>query len=244
MNPDPKILFLYSAPRGGHKSCADAIRATFKNLYGDSIQTAGQDISSSLSPILGPLVTRTYFEMLRLTPQIWNFIYDNPDIEQATRELRRFFNSLNGSKLTEFIRKHRPSALVCTHALPCGVAAEQKKKGICSLPLIAVITDFAVHRYWTCPEVDLFIVSNKQSEKTLRSRGIPQRKIKIFGIPTSATAKTNPDDAKRKLGLDPSKPCVMLMGGTRIRAHPRTCTRPSFHPPVSTGHRRAGSTKI
>lgn len=218
-NPRPEednVLFLYAANGGGHKECADAIAKTLA-ARDPSRGGVGLDAITYLYPILGPVIAKTYFEILKYTPQIWNFLYDNPDIESVTRELRELFSFLDNSKLKTLLTQYRPAAFVCTHAIPCGLIAQQKKKGKCSLPLVGVVTDFAVHSYWIYPEVDLYVVANRQSEETLLARGVPGSKIKVCGIPTDPefNFKTDRRLARARLGLDPNKPVVLVMGGAR-----------------------------
>ncbi|OGR82014.1 MAG: hypothetical protein A2902_02300 [Elusimicrobia bacterium RIFCSPLOWO2_01_FULL_64_13] len=214
---EERILFLYVFPKGGHKECADAVRSALGALPGRGVITAGIDAITSLYPILGPLIAKTYLELIRYTPQIWDFLYDNPDVEELTREIRQLFNLFNAPKLKSLIAEFRPSAFVCTHAIPCGVIAEQKKRGNCRLPLIGVVTDYDVHRYWAYPEVDLYIVANEESKRTLVSRGVQEERVQVRGIPVdpSFARRTDRRTAREKLGFDPDRPLVLLMGGSR-----------------------------
>jgi len=210
-----KILFLYSSPNGGHKECANSVRKVIQQNH-PSIQTYSIDTISYFYPLLGTLIAKTYLEVLRYTPQIWNYLYDNPDIEEMSREIRQLFNLFNAQKLKSFLKEFQPSAIVCTHAIPCGTLAQQKKKGNISLPLIAIITDFAVHSYWIYPEVDLYIVANQESVKILTNRGILPSRIKVCGIPIDPDFSKNikSTEARKKLGLDPEKFTVLIMGGS------------------------------
>lgn len=210
-----KIVFLYAAPHSGHKACADAVRRAMEMKF-PQVHTAGTDVITKLSPILGRIVATTYHEILKYTPQLWNFLYDNPEIEELTKELREIFHFLNAPKLKTILKEYQPTALVCTHAIPCGVIAEQKKRGNCDLPLIAIVTDFAVHSYWVFPEVDLYIVANEFCKKKLIAKRISENKIQVSGIPVepSFSQKTEEREARKKFGLELGKPVVLLMGGS------------------------------
>lgn len=211
-----RVLFLYASPRSGHKSCADAIRKTLAQAYPD-VETTEQDTLSTLYPTLGPLLEKTYLEILKRTPQIWDFLYDNPDIEEITREFRQLFSFFNQPKVQHLLDDSEATAVVCTHAIPCGVIADQKRRGLCKLPLVAVVTDFAIHSYWIRPEVDLYLVANEESRRTLLNRGIAPSKVKVTGIPIAPgfKSKISPREARRALRLDEGRPAILLMGGTR-----------------------------
>lgn len=213
---DPRLLFLYASPDSGHKACADALRRAVR-LAEPDVETEGVDTVSSVFPVLGKLVSKAYLEIVKRTPQIWSLLYDNPEIEQATRELRQLFNSMNASKFEALRERYRPSAYVCTHAVPCGLIAEQKRKGNCGEPLVAVITDFAVHSYWIDPEVDLYIAPNEACRKTLVERGVPAGRIEVCGIPIDPVFERRAPkaEARENLGLNSDAPVILVMGGAR-----------------------------
>lgn len=177
----------------------------------------GLDAIGYLYPFLGSLIERTYVEILKHTPQIWDYLYDNPDIAEITREIRQLFSFLDTPKFKSLLAEFRPDAFVCTHALPSGLIAEQKRRGNCDLPLTAIVTDYEVHSYWAHPQVDLYLVANENSKESLIARGVPKEKIKVSGIPVAAafSSKIPKKEAKKNLGLDSSKPAILVMGGTR-----------------------------
>lgn len=211
-----RVLFLYASPNSGHRACADALRKSLGAVF-PGIETAGADAVSVLYPTLGPLIEKTYLEILKHTPQIWSFLYDNPEIEEITREFRQLFSFFNTPKVKGMITDHEPSVIVCTHAVPCGIVAEQKRRGTVRVPLVAVVTDFAVHSYWVYPEVDLYIVANEESRRTLAARGIEASRIQVTGIPVDPafSEKRIVREARQELGLDENAPAVLLMGGAR-----------------------------
>src|SRR3989344_2473193 len=210
-----KVVFLYSTPQGGHKECADAVREALARS--PEVQTVGLDAIGYLYPFLGPLIEKTYVEILKHTPQIWDYLYDNPDIAEITREIRQFFSFLDTPKFKSLLSDTRPDAFVCTHALPSGLIAEQKRRGNCHLPLIAVVTDYEVHSYWAHPQVDRYLVANENSKASLITRGVAGEKIRVTGIPVKAAfSQVIPKArAKERSGLDPARPAILVMGGTR-----------------------------
>ncbi len=193
------------------------MRAAFEQSRNREVKTLGLDAIRYLYPLLGSIIAKTYLEIIKYTPQIWDFLYDNPDIAEVTREIRQLFSFLDTPKLKALLTEHSPDAFVCTHAVPCSLIAEQKRRGNCKLPLIAIVTDFDVHSYWAHPEVNCYIVANEKSRKTLIARGIAGQKIKVCGIPVDPgfAKKTSKADARKKLGLDPRKSVVLIMGGER-----------------------------
>ncbi len=186
------------------------------SLLAPEWETFGVDAFSYAYPTIGKLVARTYLEMLRHTPQVWNYLYDNPDVESATREIREVLNAISWPKMKELLLRHAPQAVVCTQAVPCSVFAAEKRRRELDIPLIAVVTDFAIHSYWVYPEVDLYCVASEDSKKELVRHGIEARRIAVTGIPISPRFLRNvpKEQARIQMRLDPHKPTILVMGGS------------------------------
>jgi len=211
-----KILFLYISASSGHQRAADAIREAVGHIFPDW-ETIGVDSFIYAYPNIGKLISGAYLEMLRRTPMLWDFVYDNPDVELATREARELLNLISAQKLKSLLKKNNPKAIVCTQAVPCSVFAAEKRRGKLTIPLIAVVTDFAVHSYWIYPEVDLYCVPSEEVRRTLIKQGISASKITVTGIPISpAFLRRVPKEQMRaRLKLDSGKPVLLIMGGSQ-----------------------------
>ncbi len=211
-----RILFLYISPSSGHQHAAEAVREGL-SLLAPTWETFGIDSFSYAYPTIGRLIARTYLEVLRYTPILWDYLYDNPDVEAATREIRELLNVMSGSKMKSILKRFTPDALVCTQAVPCSVFAAEKRRGKVRVPLIAVVTDFAVHSYWVYPEVDLYCVASEEVCRQLIRHGVPVSKIAVTGIPISPRfmQRHTKAQARRHLGLDPLRPTLLIMGGSQ-----------------------------
>jgi len=82
-----RVLFLYISMSSGHQRAANAVEEAL-SLLAPTWETSGVDAFSFAYPTIGKLIARTYLEILRHTPVLWDFVYDNPDVETATREIR------------------------------------------------------------------------------------------------------------------------------------------------------------
>src|SRR4051812_6273318 len=119
-----RVLFLYISPSSGHQHAADATREAL-SLLEPSWQTHGIDSFTYAYPKIGKLIARAYLEVLRRTPALWNYVYDNPDVETATREIRDILNLISGQKIKTLMQTYNPDAIVCTQAVPCSVFAAE-----------------------------------------------------------------------------------------------------------------------
>lgn len=211
-----RVLFLYISASSGHQRAAEAIREALA-LIVPRWDGVCIDTFAYAYPTLGRLLSRTYLEVLRLTPALWDFIYDNPDVETATREARELVNLISGQKLQKLVREHAPAAIVCTQAAPCSVLAAEKRRGKLPIPLLAVVTDFAVHRYWTHKEVDLYCVPSEEVRRALAKQGISASRIAVTGIPISPLflQRTAKPSLMTRLRLDSQRPTLLIMGGSQ-----------------------------
>jgi processive 1,2-diacylglycerol beta-glucosyltransferase len=211
-----RVLFLYISMSSGHQRAANAIEEAL-SLLAPSWETSGVDAFSFAYPTIGKLIARTYLEILRHTPVLWDFVYDNPDVETATREIREVLNLISRRKMRSLIKTHNPAALVCTQAVPCSVFAAEKRNGKLHIPLIAVITDFAIHSYWVHPEVDLYCVASEEARRYLIHQGLSASKIAVTGIPISPSflQRFPREQVRAELDLDPNRPTVLVMGGSQ-----------------------------
>src|SRR4051812_18730748 len=104
-----RLLFFYISPSSGHQHAADALREAL-GLLEPSWETFGVDCFSYAYPKIGKLIARGYMEVLRRTPTLWNYVYDNPDVETATREIRDLLNVITAPKMVALVERHAPKA--------------------------------------------------------------------------------------------------------------------------------------
>lgn len=173
------------------------------------------DAGHQTFPFLGKVVNKMYLQMLKSAPFIWEFLYDNPDVEEATQGARELLRLAGSLKLKKMLKKYRPAAVVCTQAMPAIAMAAEKRSGRLKAPLVCVITDFAVHTYWLHPEVDLYLVGHDDVKKEMIRRGIAAERIRVTGIPIrpSFGETVNMEEARHKLRLNPHKKTLLIMGG-------------------------------
>ena len=213
--PIPKrVLFCYISPASGHRRAAEAVMSVLRHGH-PPIDCEGVNSISYAKPVLGKLVSKLYLQVLKFAPQLWDFLYDNPHIEKATRDLRELLNMFNTRRIAEVLRGFRPRCLVCTQAVPVGLLAALKERGKIKLPLVGVLTDFGVHNYWISPQVDLYLVPSEEVRRKMIRVGVSESRIRVTGIPIDPHFGLPGDKRAERLalGLAPHRPTVLVMGG-------------------------------
>jgi processive 1,2-diacylglycerol beta-glucosyltransferase len=211
-----KVLLLYISEYSGHHCASIAIEKVLHDLEPD-ITTLNINSFNYTNPILEKVINRAYMGVVRRTPELWDYLYDNPNVVRNTQKLRDAIHRFNTGKLKTLIDEVRPDAIVCTQAFPCGMIADYKKSLGLTIPLIGVLTDYAPHSYWVYNNVDMYVVPSVETGRKLVDNGIDPRRVEAFGIPIDAKFQSVHDRSAicRRLGLDPDVPTVLIMGGTQ-----------------------------
>ena len=211
-----RILFLYLTKHSGHYSAAVAVESAMRGLD-VPLESMLLDSFSHANPVLSKVTLRAYLAALKTAPEIWEWMYDNPEFKVRTAKIRELLNRGNSRKLQKLLKEFAPDAIVCTQAFACGVMASWKRvTGLKKPLLVGVLTDFVAHRYWADPNVDLYVAPSEETRQKLIGQGVLPERVKAFGIPTNDRFQQPVDKAAviKSLGLKPDLPKILVMGGS------------------------------
>jgi len=209
-----RIILMYISEVSGHRSATLAIEKAIKQLHPDT-EILNINAFNYTNPISEKVINRIYMEVIKRTPKIWDYLYDNPSVVKGLENIKQHIHKSNSPKLKKLFDKFNPDLVVCTQAFPCGMVADFKKTYGVNLPLVAVLTDYIPHSYWVYNEVDYYITPSEEVSARLEKKGVKAFKIKSYGIPFDSkfNQKLNNEDIFCKLKLNPHKPVVLIMGG-------------------------------
>jgi len=94
--------------------------------------------------------------------------------------------------------------------------AEYKRKIDPLLPVLAIVTDFAVHPFWIYANVDAYAVATPEMGDMLVARGVKRERILVSGIPVDnrfARPRLTGAELREELGLPADRRVVLMMGG-------------------------------
>jgi len=209
-----RFLLMHVTPRSGHHRASQAIERTVARL--DPLaHVASVDAFDYTSRLVRWAISRTYFSLIRHQPDVWEYLYDNPAVHTHVQRLRTLLHRYQATKLRRLLETVRPDAIACTQAYPCGMVADFKKHHGLATPLIGVLTDYAPHLYWFHETVDVYVVPSDQVKQRFLTRGIPESRVKVLGIPIDLRFAERSDRAAtaRRFGLDLARPILLIMGG-------------------------------
>lgn len=211
-----RILYLYLTKHSGHYAAAVGVDEAVRRSD-NRVESMLLDSFSHANPVLSKVTLRAYLAALKAAPEIWEWMYDNPDFKERTKRIRELLNRGNSRKLQSIMRDFNPDIVVCTQAFACGVMASWKAATGNRRPkLVGVLTDFVAHRYWAHDQVDLYVAPNAETKQTLVSQGVDADRVQVTGIPVNDRylSAVEKDDVYRMLGLKPGLPLILVMGGS------------------------------
>src|SRR3989338_1435470 len=177
-----RILLMYVHEYSGPHRAALVLEKSFKALY-PKTECQVIDALRYAPPVLEPFDRRTYLQIIKRSPEVWERLYDNPWVLKNAENLRRAIHQSDSHKFKRLLDQFHPDAVVCTQAFPCGVMSHYKSSFGYSIPLYAVLTDFSPHSYWILNEVDRFFVATNEAKEWLCENAVLRGRISVTGIP-------------------------------------------------------------
>lgn len=208
------ILLAYISDVSGHRSAAAAIEKALK-LIEPETQILSVNLFNYTNPYSEKFINHLYTLVIKQMPQIWEYLYDNPNVVKSTKYAKNIIHKFNSKKLKKLFDEFKPDIIACTQAFPCGMFADFKKIYRYDTPLVGVVTDFFPHSYWVYQNVDYYTVANEESKRRLVEQGIDPKRIMLLGIPIDPKFSFASDKTRiaKKIGFDISVPIVLVMGG-------------------------------
>lgn len=209
-----RIILMYISEISGHHSATLAIERALKILSPDT-EILNINAFNYTNPVSEKIVNRIYLGLIKRTPKIWDYLYDNPGVAKRIKKIKETIHRFNSPKLKNLFEKFKPDAVVCTQAFPCGMVADFKKTYNSRIPLIAVLTDYIPHSYWIYDKVDYYITPAQEVMLRLVNKDVDPDKIKTLGIPFDPkfNQEVVKDEVIKKFGLETGLPVILIMGG-------------------------------
>lgn len=208
-------LILSCGTGGGHDSAAKAILEAMTARGHHAEMLNPYTLKSSR---LANGINRTYIAAAQHTPRTFGAVYRLGD---AYRHLPfhspvYFVNHRMNAVLRDYLTRHHFDVIIMTHLFPAEILTNMKHHGIAVPPMIFVATDYVCTPFTEETECDAYVIPTKELAADFIKRGIPQEKLRPFGIPTQGRfAADEPRDAvKKRLGLDADRKYILITGGS------------------------------
>lgn len=214
--PEQQPILILSASTGaGHVTAARGVEAALRAAAPDA-PVESHDVLRITGPMFRRLYGGGYGDVVRYAPGAMAWLYDRLDRPPGRihDRVRRVVQEWFTTPLARFLCQRRPRLVINTHFLSAEVVAALRRRGQVACPQVTVTTDLETHRIWVQPPTERYYVATELGRAYLATWGVPQERILVTGIPLRA-AFASPLEraaARRKLGLAPDCPVVLLLG--------------------------------
>lgn len=178
-----KKILIFSASIGtGHTQAARAIEEYIQQTS-DEYEIEHIDFLSNDALSIDNIVKETYIKILDFFPMLYDLMYYSSQGYKKGRFIKTLIARGLKRRMLSVLTNRKPDILIFTHPFPAGAAALLKRQHRISMPLMGVITDFAIHQLWVYPQLDQYCVATDSLKQLLQQQGIQADKIAVTGIP-------------------------------------------------------------
>ena len=212
-----KIIVSHVPAGSGHEKAAEAISGALRRIRPDA-DVSVLNALEGMNPAYQWAFTDGYLDIIHKYPALWGLAYHSLDIKMLSGLafwLHRTSNAMHGKSLETILLREKPDVFIGTHFFPMEVASSMKQEGKLDAKLITVITDYMPHNVWIAPRIDAYAAGMELTKKELMSRGIPEKKIYVTGIPIDSKfgKKLPRQTVAANLGLDPAQFTLLVVSG-------------------------------
>ena len=202
----------------GHNATAKAI--------GDMLSSKGVEVKiidtyKCVNKIVQKAIDKGYTLSIKHTKELYRLGYrfaEDYGSERVINHLNliNLMNIIGVSKFSDILYEYSPDVIVCTHVFAAQLVNELKKRNLTDVFTIGIITDYTIHPYWeNVPFINKIVLASSLLEYRAIKRGISKECLLSYGIPVNPkfNENTSKEIACKELGIEISKPTVLLMGG-------------------------------
>lgn len=208
-------LILSCSTGGGHNAAGAAIK---EELEARGHHVVMMDPYELVSHKLAQEVGNVYVKMVQHSPKLFGVVYSLGGIVRNIpgKSPVYYANIKVAKKLRAYLQKHPVDVILMPHLYPAELVTYLKKKGVMLPPTVFVATDYVCIPFTEETNCDYYVVPGTAQMEDFVKRGIPEEKLRPFGIPVSRAfdEEIDPLLAREALGLDPDGRYVLLTGGS------------------------------
>ncbi|MCC7353152.1 MAG: glycosyltransferase [Anaerolineae bacterium] len=208
---------------GGHRSAGQALAEAFAE-EDPLAQVVMVDALRHHAPFPVNHIHRTYRPLIHHGRWLWSAAWHLSRGYSRVERMRRVFWPVARRRLAALYRSQEPDLVVSVHPLLNHVPLDVVRQALPGVPFATVVTDLvSVHPAWLCPDVDLLCVPTEAAGRLALSAGVPRERVRVSGLPVSRKFSpamngngaeiTDNQPGRRRLGLHPDLPLVLLVSG-------------------------------
>lgn len=181
-----KVLIMSASIGTGHAQAARAIEEYLRTIP-EECEVEHLDFLSNDFLSFDNLVKETYIKILDVFPILYDLMYYSSQGYKKGLAVKTLIAWGLKRRMLRVLADRKPDILIFTHPFPAGAAALLKRQHRLSVPLVGVITDFAIHQLWIYPQIDQYCVAASQLKEILIGQEVDGNRVLVSGIPVRNT---------------------------------------------------------
>ncbi len=209
-----RIAILTLGVRAGNLRASQAVHLALHD-GADNVEARTIDILDLAAPWFLRLYAYPSWLMVRRFPSVWRRLFDWRLRKQVRKTSPDWLFRRGCRSVLARLQSYRPHLVIATEMGAARVAGLGRREGWFDAPILAVQTDFCAQPPWVRKEIDVHCVGSEEARSQLIAWGVSANRIVNCGVPIDPTFALQFDRAelRRALGLHPTRPVVLLMGG-------------------------------
>jgi processive 1,2-diacylglycerol beta-glucosyltransferase len=209
-----RIAILTLGVGAGHLRASQAVHLALHD-GADDVEARTIDILDHAEPWFLRLYAYPSWLMVRHAPSVWRKLFEWRQRKHLRKTSPDWFFRRGCRPVLARLRSFRPHLVIATEMGAARVAGLGRREGWFDAPVLAVQTDFCAQPPWVRKEIDVHCVGSEQAKSQLIAWGVSANRIVNCGVPIDPAfaLKFDRTEVRRALGLHPTRPVVLLMGG-------------------------------
>lgn len=215
MDAPAKIVILSASSGSGHTRAGEALEAAAVDLPGIA-SVRHIDVLEYTTAMFKELYSELYQQMVTKAPALWGWWYNRSDTPWKGEQFRIAMERYQMKPLLEFLSTEQPDITICTHFLAADIVSYMLEKELLTTRHAVVVTDTHVHALWLCRHFERYFLPTEESAYYMQKLGFPADGMTVSGIPIHPvfSRARNRGALRRKHGVDPDVPVILLSAGT------------------------------
>lgn len=221
-----EALILTCSTGGGHNAAAYAA-AEALNLRGHTAKVL--DPYTLVGERLAKAVGGTYVRMVQISPSLFGIVYKigNTYRRLPIKSPVYVINGRMANTLGRYFSENKTDVVLCTHVFTAQMLTYMKNHGMNVPKVIFIATDYTCVPFTEETNCDYYIVPSQDLNDDYITRGVPEEKLVIGGIPVKKAFREGltKAEARAALGFDMKSEYIILSGGSMGAGKLRTAIR-------------------
>lgn len=210
-----EALILSCGTGGGHNAAGQAVAEELQRRGHHVKMMDPYELSSRK---LADGIGNVYIRIAQRAPALFGFIYL---LGEGYRRLPfrspvYFINKKMAELLAQYLSEHPVDVIIMPHLFPAEILTYMKQHGMTVPKTIFIATDYSCIPFTEETECDYYVIPHIELKDEFLKRGIPEKKLLYFGIPTGAAFREeiSKEEAKKRLDLSVEKHYILVSGGS------------------------------